>query len=709
MVVRKETQQTGVIVNQSAQRHVSRGLRALSSILAMVLTMALMLLYAPTPSARAMESTTSAESTDGMLSINSSTAVLTDTSGYHLNATVTNTTGQEIPAGTLALAMNAFYTFVSRNDIQDWSEGNGRIPTPQSVGQADVPALQPGASANVSIDADAHQESLAAINSWGPKPVLLSYSANGTPLAQSHTFVTRTGAGLHTPSTPALHITVAQPLAANGWTTDSKLLGQLVDEGGISSSKLAKIAMPSKDDDARLKSLQQTFAKHDMLQVVGDPTYLQAMAMPTRVDGITQPALFDMTAYSAMNNAPAYSAAGINDRQWSAAKARKTYQSALGDSNADITAYAWQGNGNWTLQALTKARQQGYGTVIATHDFEEDDAATVRTGKTVVSTDAGDITVLSAQNVLSGLAQGKATSDDANADSEGTTAGRLARFVAQSAFYQMEQPYAERNLLVCLNEDSDPSVVDALMSDIEQSPWLNLTDLATLKDADISEDAASMSTDLPQTDGLTDGMRSDVQQTLSALANSSSNIKRFNTSILVKPNGKDESDVNTWSRQLTNAHTIMALHALGGESPSRSTMAEGANPADQRCGDHADGKRERGQRNRENAGDHQQQPPVPGKGEGLVADRFHADRHVPIRHRAGAAPRRGTGGVHHPCVHVRHRQRHHQPVRQEWCSVWSHAGHPHHQRAADQRQERFRHHRLRRALGRCGTVASIQP
>ena len=521
-----------------------------------------------------------------MLSINSSTAVLTDTSGYHLNATVTNTTGQEIPAGTLTLAMNAFYTFVSRNDIQDWSEGNGRIPTPQSVGQADVPALQPGASANVSIDADAHQESLAAINSWGPKPVLLSYSANGTPLAQSHTFVTRTGAGLHTPSTPALHITVAQPLAANGWTTDSKLLGQLVDEGGIPSSKLAKIAMPSKDDDARLKSLQQTFAKHDMLQVVGDPTYLQAMAMPTRVDGITQPALFDITAYSAMNNAPAYSAmnnapaysaAGINDRQWSAAKARKTYQSALGDSNADITAYAWQGNGNWTLQALTKARQQGYGTVIATHDFEEDDAATVRTGKTVVSTDAGDVTVLSAQNVLSGLAQGKATSDDANADSEGTTAGRLARFVAQSAFYQMEQPYAERNLLVCLNEDSDPSVVDALMSDIEQSPWLNLTDLATLKDADISEDAASMSTDLPQTDGLTDSMRSDVQQTLSALANSSSNIKRFNTSILVKPNGKDESDVNTWSRQLTNAHTIMALHALGGESPSRSTMAEGAN------------------------------------------------------------------------------------------------------------------------------------
>ena len=75
-----------------------------------------------------MESTTSAESTDGMLSINSSTAVLTDTSGYHLNATVTNTTGQEIPAGTLTLAMNAFYTFVSRNDIRIGLKATGESP-----------------------------------------------------------------------------------------------------------------------------------------------------------------------------------------------------------------------------------------------------------------------------------------------------------------------------------------------------------------------------------------------------------------------------------------------------------------------------------------------------------------------------------------------------------------------------------------------------
>ena len=129
------------------------------------MTMALMLLYAPVPKAEAEETQESQSGT--MLSIDSSTAVLTDTSGYHLSATVTNTTDQEIPSGTLTLAMNAFYTFVSRNDIQEWSEGIGQIPTPNIVGQSEVPALQPGASANVHIDADSNQETLASVNSWG--------------------------------------------------------------------------------------------------------------------------------------------------------------------------------------------------------------------------------------------------------------------------------------------------------------------------------------------------------------------------------------------------------------------------------------------------------------------------------------------------------------------------------------------------------------
>ena len=158
-----------------------------------------MLLYAPTPHAEAEETQEKQETQSGaMLSIDSSTAVLTDTSGYHLSATVTNTTDQEIPSGTLTLAMNAFYTFVSRNDIQEWSEGIGQIPTPDIVGQSEVPALQPGASANVRIDAESSQEALASIHSWGPKPVTLNYE----PTASSKTKHTLSQHGPEPDSTP---------------------------------------------------------------------------------------------------------------------------------------------------------------------------------------------------------------------------------------------------------------------------------------------------------------------------------------------------------------------------------------------------------------------------------------------------------------------------------------------------------------------------
>lgn len=540
----------------------------------MVMTMALMLLYAPMPHAKAEE--TPETQSGAMLSIDSSTAVLTDTSGYHLSATVTNTTDQEIPSGTLTLAMNAFYTFVSRNDIQEWSEGIGQIPTPDIVGQSEVPALQPGASANVRIDAESSQEALASIHSWGPKPVTLNYEADGVQQDEAHTFATRTGAGLNTPDTPAMNITIVQPLEAQGWTTDSTMLEQLVNKGGVTSAELSKIAVPGKEDEARLKSLEETFTKHDKLQVVADPTYLKAMSMPTQVDGITQPSLFDITAYSALNDSKTYDSSGVGTSQWSAEQALKSYQSALGDPNASMTTYAWQGTGNWTIEALTKAKQQGYDTVIATHDFEADDAATAETGKAIVSTDTGDVTVLTAQSVLSNLAQGKATSSDAEADGEGTTAGRLARFVAQSAFYQMEQPYAERNLLVCLNDNSDPAVVDALMTDVEQSPWLNITDLNTLSNADPTlsgDDAAAI---VPQSDGINDATRANLRQTLSTLATSASDIKRFNASILTDDAKQAPAGLKTWRRQLVNAHGIMALHALGGENPAGSTMVEGA-------------------------------------------------------------------------------------------------------------------------------------
>lgn len=116
---------------------------------------------------------------------------------------------------------------------------------------------------------------------------------------------------------------------------------------------------------------------------------------------------------------------------------------------------------------LTKARAQGYTAVIADSTFDGEQTDTVHTGTYVVNTSAGDITVLKEQSELGTLAHGEATS--ARATAEASDAGRLARMLAQSAFYQMEQPYATRNLLMTFSRNSSASWINQVMSAMEQA------------------------------------------------------------------------------------------------------------------------------------------------------------------------------------------------------------------------------------------------
>ena len=242
--------------------------------------------------------------------------------------------------------------------------------------------------------------------------------------------------------------------------------------------------------------------------------------------------------------------------------------------------YAWQGSGTWSLDALTKARAQGYTAVIADSTFDGEQTDTVHTGTYVVNTSAGDITVLKEQSELGTLAHGKATS--ARATAEASDAGRLARMLAQSAFYQMEQPYATRNLLMTFSRNSSASWINQVMSAMEQASWLNLTDLNTMAAADPYNVSSEVNQD--------DSNAADVSQTratLEQLASSRKDILRLATSILKK--GLDEDDVSSlnpqalarqdasstashtndpaqWVSTLLNAHDDIALHAFAGSS-----------------------------------------------------------------------------------------------------------------------------------------------
>ncbi|WEV72465.1 DUF6049 family protein [Bifidobacterium sp. ESL0790] len=539
------------------------------------------------------------QSAPATISIAEATSVVTASSGYHIKAEVRNTSGKALDAGTLVVATNDFYTFVSRTDIQQWADGDSRITVPNELGRVNVPALANGAATTVSIDVNADDATLKELVSWGPKPVRLTYSASagdGSDQEQvaTHTFFTRSSDGLNTAGTPPMNITITMPLTSDGWRVNDSTLKSLMSTGqldgdnssnagtgnnnGSSNSNAtsggnnsngssgnnsaagvadnqttinallktgdAKSAKSQDSDDKSAKlehAIDQLVAKHPQLQVVTDPTYAQTLSLPPKSSGIMQPGAFDITSYSAINEGGSYEQAGLSAQSWNEATAVSRFQNALNDKNAKPASYAWQGRGAWTLEAVTNARRQGYGTVIdtsGTTGANEDLDDTLRTDKYVVPTDAGDVTVLSAQSELSRLAQGEAT--DKSADGEQSTAGRLSRFMAQSAFYQMERPYASRNLLVCLSQDSTDSMdavgdTDDLMHAVEQAPWLALNDLGALSNSDARLSGANATRALAGSSGIHMQTLAEIRGTLASLTASRTDIARFGSSILTTP------------------------------------------------------------------------------------------------------------------------------------------------------------------------------
>ena len=547
------------------------------------------------PSARGAD-----ESDGQILTMNESTAVVSDTSGYHFTATIANHGESAWSSGSLTLRLNAMYTFTSRTDMQEWAQAQSRIPALDELGSVQVPALAVGQSATVSIDVPADNAAMKRIVSWGPKPLLASYAHDGETV-HLRSFLTRSRDGLENASTPAMQITMVMPLTSSRWHVKDDALDELVTGTTADSNQNERTdddedeAVGLDADHTRLdRALNETLSKHPRLQTVADPTYLNALVVPPQVTAVMQPAAFDITAYAAQDDAQRYTDAGVATTAWNSKAALRQYRQALGDDNATTTPIAWQGQGHWTDKALAAARAQGYTTVIATHDFESSDTGTVHTGTNVVSTEAGDVTVLVQQRELSNLAKGKAT--NAKAQAETSEAGRLARFVAQSAFYQMEQPYTQRNLLVCFDADASATTIDRFMNAVESSSWLEVTDLNTLLAATPYATGEDAQANVSHDAGLSDKRAKAVADSLSSLAAARKEIIRFRDSIVSADDGQSDDaqalarqDVNktsaypkreAWIRRMLHVHDTIALHAMTGDDANGETanaMIAGAN------------------------------------------------------------------------------------------------------------------------------------
>ena len=552
---------------------------------AMFAMMASLALFAAPLTVHADESGDSSDTPT--ISVERSTAVVTKSSGYRISVTIANPTGKATPEGTLLLTTNTLYTFVSRSDIQDWANGDAPIPTPNELGSATVPSIPAGGRTNVNISVAANQTTLNNMPSWGPKPLLVSYYAKGQELARTPTFLTRSSDGLDTAQTPAMRMSVVLPLTSNSWQANNTVITNLIHDVADDDAAVTLSSQPS---------VSPSITKHAALSIVADPSMLASMttgsaAIP--LAGIMQPSAFDITAYAAINNDALYQSAGIDGHAWSASKGQALYASTRKDSGT-TDAYAWQGECPWTMDALTAARQQGYTTVIADASFDAEQSETVHTGTYVVKTSAGDVTVLKEQRTLSMLAQGKATDDQATA--EASDAGRLARLVAQSAFYQMEQPYVNRHLLISFANDASPTWIDQVMSAFEQANWLQLTDLATMANTDPYAVLDTVNTE--------DVTKPATHDTLRELAASRHGIMRMATAVLkdsvddatalspqalARQDAHDisthESDPTAWISRLLAAHDEYALHAMGPNVTTRQHMTDAARTlADQLLG-----------------------------------------------------------------------------------------------------------------------------
>ena len=397
------------------------------------------------------------------------------------------------------------------------------------------------------------------------------------------------------------------PLTSHDWKTNTAVTDGLLSSG--SGSVRPSDAVTLGADDARaLKAKDELAARFEHLQIVGDPLVLRAVGTP-HVQAISQPGMFDVTTYARVGDAGAYTRAGITDQGWRAETGVNLLRSALGDEGAQTRAIAWQGEGSWTMQALNTARAQGYETVVATRDFALQDDATATTETYRVPTDHGEVTVLTAQSTLSALAQQQPTS--AQASAEQTDAGRLQRLIAQSAFYQMEQPYESRSLLVCLGESTNSTFVTSLMTALNSASWVHLASIDELATAESAIEPSQMPDLINQYVGQQMPAVSTALEALNALARSRDDIERFNTSILVAGQSAQAADgsspsaavqesgtaspqsppsaspsasaqasarlsADAWAQYLLQAHDAFALPALSPHASAREAMVNGA-------------------------------------------------------------------------------------------------------------------------------------
>lgn len=418
----------------------------------------------------------------------------------------------------------------------------------------------------------------------------------GTTLsAHLNTFVTRSHDGLDEFKTPEMALTVVMPVVATGWqvrtqTSDTASVNQ---KNKKLAATLALVHDPMSTDfpltltkKAKAYTLAQLKLLKDYphLQSVVDPALLAslredntptsdkapasrsvAISLYQAMSSISQPYSFDISRLTL--DPEGFEKAGVSADTWSvqagdslasdfqssssssssqssstgenSGQSKKTEDNSSSSTPASVAkgAIAWEGSSSWTARSLETAARAGYKTVIANSARPVADDSIVETGHVVMNTAAGDVTVLVTQSTLTQLAEGQKTSEQALA--ENSDAGRLQRFIAQSAIFQMQQPYVERNLLVSLGSRTSLANSRALLSALQSADWLKSGTLA-----DLRQGATNVSAhfDLAPDGNTAHTHAASTARQLSTLTKTLTTLSQLKKNVLVKASAKSSDN-----------------------------------------------------------------------------------------------------------------------------------------------------------------------
>lgn len=418
----------------------------------------------------------------------------------------------------------------------------------------------------------------------------------GTTLsAHLNTFVTRSHDGLDEFKTPQMALTVVMPVVATGWqvrtqTSDTASVNQ---KNKKLAATLALVHDPMSTDfpltltkKAKAYTLAQLKLLKDYphLQSVVDPALLAslredntptsdkapasrsvAISLYQAMSSISQPYSFDISRLTL--DPEGFEKAGVSADTWSvqagdslasdfqssssssssqssstgenSGQSKKTEENSSSSTPASVAkgAIAWEGSSSWTARSLETAARAGYKTVIANSARPVADDSIVETGHVVMNTAAGDVTVLITQSTLTQLAEGQKTSERALA--ENSDAGRLQRFIAQSAIFQMQQPYVQRNLLVSLGSRTSLANSRALLSALQSADWLKSGTLA-----DLRQGATNVSAhfDLAPDGNTAHTHAASTARQLSTLTKTLTTLSQLKKNVLVKASAKSSDN-----------------------------------------------------------------------------------------------------------------------------------------------------------------------